>query len=181
MQRGFYIDTGICMGCYSCTAACKNWNSVAPPVTAVPGTQGPKWRRVTTVESGEYPDARIVNVSLSCMHCGKPACMGVCPAGAISKRADNGIVVVDKTRCIGCHACAGACPFGVPQYGEDGTMQKCNYCLDRVLDGQEPACVESCPPGALRAGTMDELSVMASERAAHRLLAEPEPSVLISK
>ena len=96
MQRGFYIDTGICMGCYTCMAACKNWNSVAPQVTAVPGTQGPKWRRVTTVESGVYPDARIVNVSLSCMHCGKPACMAVCPAGAISKRAEDGIVVVDQ-------------------------------------------------------------------------------------
>ncbi len=71
-----------------------------PQVTAEPGTQGPKWRRVTTVESGAYPDARIVNVSLSCMHCGKPACMAVCPAGAISKRTEDGIVVVDRTSAL---------------------------------------------------------------------------------
>jgi anaerobic dimethyl sulfoxide reductase subunit B len=90
-------------------------------------------------------------------------------------------VVVDKTRCIGCHACAGACPFGVPQYGEDGTMQKCNYCLDRVLEGQDPACVASCPPGALRAGTMDEFSALAGAKAARRMVEASEPSVLIGR
>jgi anaerobic dimethyl sulfoxide reductase subunit B (iron-sulfur subunit) len=181
MQRGFYINTDICMGCYTCVTACKNWNGVAPPVTAEPGTQGPKWRRVTAVESGEYPDARIVNVSVSCMHCGKPACMAVCPAGAIRKRAEDGVVVVDKAKCIGCHACAGACPFGVPQYGEDGIMQKCNYCLDRIAQGQQPACVESCPPGALRAGTMEELSALTSAKAARRMVDASEPSVLIGR
>ena len=152
-----------------------------PHVTAVPGTQGPKWRRVTAVESGAYPDARIVNISLSCMHCGRPACMTVCPASAISKRTEDGIVVVDRDKCIGCHACAGACPFGAPQYGEDGTMQKCNYCLDRVLEGQVPACVESCPTRALRAGTMDELSGLAGERAARRMVAASDPSIWIAK
>jgi DMSO reductase iron-sulfur subunit len=179
MQRGFYIDLSICMGCYTCTAACKNWNDVPPRVTAEPGTQGPKWRRVTTVESGVYPDARIVSVSLSCMHCGKPACIQVCPADAIRKRARDGIVIVDRNRCIGCHSCFDACPFGVPQYGEDGTMQKCNYCLDRIGKGQEPACVESCPPKALRAGTMEELSELAGKKAALRLTAASDPSVWI--
>jgi anaerobic dimethyl sulfoxide reductase subunit B (iron-sulfur subunit) len=181
MQKGFYIDTSICMGCYTCMAACKNWNSIAPQVTAEPGTQGPKWRRVMTVESGVYPDARIVNVSLSCMHCGKPACMEVCPVGAIRKRTEDGIVIVDNKRCIGCHSCADACPFGVPQYGEDGTMQKCNYCLDRIGKGQQPACVESCPPKALRAGTMEELSELVGKKAARRLVAASDPSVMIAR
>jgi anaerobic dimethyl sulfoxide reductase subunit B (iron-sulfur subunit) len=161
--------------------ACKNWNGIAPHVTAKPGTQGPKWRRVQTLESGIYPDARIVSVSLSCMHCGKPSCMAVCPVDAISKRAEDGIVVVDGKKCIGCHACADACPFGVPQYGEDGIMQKCNYCTDRVREGLKPACVESCPPGALRSGTMDELSEMASKKAARRIVAASDPSVWIGK
>jgi Fe-S-cluster-containing dehydrogenase component len=110
-----------------------------------------------------------------------PACMEVCPADAIRKRSEDGIVVVDGTRCIGCHACAAACPFGVPQYGEDGTMQKCNYCLDRIGKGQEPACVESCPPKALRAGTMEELSELAGKKAARRLVAASDPSVWIAR
>ncbi len=181
MQKGFYLDTKICVACYSCVTACKNWNGVAPEVSAKPGTQGPKWRRVTTVELGSYPDARIVNVSLSCMHCGKPACMSVCPVEAISKRDEDGIVVVDKSQCIGCHACAAACPFGVPQYGEDGTMQKCNYCLDRTVKGQEPACAATCPAGALWAGTLQELSQMSSEKSARQLVGSSNPSAWFSK
>lgn len=181
MQRGFYIDTDICMGCFTCMASCKNWNRLAPQVTAEPGMQYPKWRRVATVESGAYPDARIVHVSLSCAHCGKPACMAACPAGAIRKRAEDGIVLVDRDKCIGCRSCAAACPFGAPQFGEDGTMQKCDYCLDRTARGQQPACVESCPPGALRAGTMEELSALAAAKAARRLVNASDPSLWISK
>jgi len=115
------------------------------------------------------------------MHCGKPACMAVCPEKAISKRAEDGIVVVEQSKCSGCHSCASACPFGVPQYGEDSLMQKCNYCLDRIAKGQEPACTATCPTRALRAGTMEELSQLASEKAARRLAAASDPSIWISK
>lgn len=181
MQKGFYIDTSRCTGCYSCATACKNWNGVAPKVTDAPGTQGPKWRRVVTIESGAYPDAKIVSLSLACMHCEQPACEAVCPTGAISKRAEDGIVVVDNTKCIGCHYCFFACPFGVPQYGPDGTMQKCQYCLDRTTKGQDPACVATCPAKAIKAGTLEELSKYAQEKVAQRLAASTQPSVLISK
>ena len=181
MQRGFYLDTNRCTGCYSCVAACKNWNDVPPKVNAVPGTQGPKWRRVSSIESGAYPDATIVKVSFACMHCGDPPCKAVCPTGAITKRAEDGIVLVDRDKCIGCHYCFFACPFGVPQFGEDGLMQKCNYCLDRVEQGLEPACVDTCPAKAIQAGTMEELAEIASERAAQTLTASSNPSFLISR
>ena len=115
------------------------------------------------------------------MHCGEPACVAVCPAGAISKRAQDGIVVVDQNKCIGCHYCFFACPFGVPQYGSSGTMQKCNYCLDRTEKGQEPACVNSCPAQAIKAGTMDELAKYTQERMARKLAGSTQPSVLISR
>lgn len=181
MQKGFYVDLSICMGCYSCAAACKNWNGVEPNVTAKPGTQGPRWRRVTYVESGQSPNAQIVAVSLSCQHCEKPACMAVCPSGAISKRAEDGIVVVDRTKCIGCHYCAMACPFGAPQFGSDGTMQKCTFCLDRTTNGQDPACVATCPPGALKAGTMADLAKLAAERASLKLAGSTNPSIIVTK
>jgi len=180
MQMGFYLDTDRCVGCQSCVVACKNWNNLAPKLTATPGTQGPKWRRVTSIESGTYPNVDIVKISLACMHCGKPACAGVCPTGAISKRAEDGIVVVDSNKCIGCRYCFFACPFGVPQYGEDGTMQKCNLCLSRLAEGRQPACVENCPAKAIYAGTFEELAKLASAKVAKRLTGSTLPSVLIS-
>lgn len=177
-QRGFYIELDRCVGCHSCEVACKQWNGLAPNVV---GKTGPKWRTVTSIESGVFPNLIAVNLSMACMHCGDPACQAVCPSGAISKRSEDGIVVVDDTKCIGCHYCFFACPFGVPQYGSDGTMQKCNYCLDRTEKGQSPACVASCPAQAIKAGTMDELSKYAQERVAKKLAGSTQPSVLISK
>ncbi len=181
MQKGFYIDLSICMGCSACVAACKNWNGVGPTVTAKPGTQGPKWRRLMTVESGTYPNPTIVSVSRACQHCEKPACMAVCPSGAISKRADDGIVVVDSSKCIGCHYCAMACPFGAPQFGADGTMQKCQYCLDRTTKGQDPYCATTCPSGALKGGTMEDLSKLAAQKAALKLAGSTSPSIIVTK
>jgi anaerobic dimethyl sulfoxide reductase subunit B (iron-sulfur subunit) len=181
MQKGFYLEADRCVGCYACMAACKNWNDVPPKVTAVPGTQGPKWRRVTSIETGAFPNAKITKISLSCMHCAKPACMAVCPTGAITKRAQDGIVVVDQSKCIGCRYCFFACPFGAPQFGDDGTMQKCNYCLDRTTKGLDPACVATCPAHALHAGSMEELAKLAGEKAALKLVAATEPSVIITK
>jgi len=172
MQKGFYVDTSRCIGCYSCQVACKTQHSLEV---------GPRWRRITEIESGKYPDVTRTYVSLSCMHCAKPACMAVCPTGAISKRAEDGIVVVDRAKCIGCRYCFFACPFGAPQYGSDGTMQKCDLCLERLEDGKEPACVATCLGGALHAGTLEELSKLAAEKAATRLAGATQPSVLIAK
>lgn len=181
MQRGFYLDVERCVGCQTCVVACKAWNGVEPKVTATPGTEGPKWRRVVKIESGSYPNASITYLSMGCMHCGNAPCAAVCPAGAITKRAEDGIVVVDRNKCIGCHYCFFACPFGVPQYGADGTMQKCNMCLDRLAQGKQPACVAGCPAKALHAGTLEELAEMASKKAAQRLAGASQPSLLISR
>jgi len=180
MQKGFYLDTARCVGCFTCVTACKNWNDVEPKVTAKPGTQGPKWRRLISLETGAYPDASIIKVSLACMHCGNAPCAAVCPVGAIQKRAEDGIVVVDRDKCIGCHYCFFACPFGVPEYGSDGTMQKCNFCLDRTEQGLDPACVAACPTQAIKAGTLDELSQYAKERAAKTLAGASQPSLFIT-
>jgi len=174
MQYAFYVETERCIGCNTCVMACLDWKDIKPG-------QHLQLRRVTTIESGKCPDVRLTNLSLSCMHCGKPACVAVCPTGAISKRAEDGIVVVDQSKCIGCRYCFFACPFGVPQYGETGTMQKCNLCLDRLQKGEEPACVSACVTGALHAGPVDEMAKLASQRAAARLAGATQPSVLISR
>ncbi|MBM4466964.1 MAG: 4Fe-4S dicluster domain-containing protein [Chloroflexi bacterium] len=180
-QYGFYVDLDRCLKCCGCQVACKMEHNLPPLPGSPAGTQGLKWRRVVEILSGSYPDFKKLFVSLSCMHCAKPACAAVCPTGAISKRVEDGIVVVDSNKCIGCHYCFFACPFGAPQYGDDGLMQKCNYCLERLEKGLEPACSNTCPAQALHTGTMEELAQLAAKKAGTRLAASTQPSILISK
>jgi anaerobic dimethyl sulfoxide reductase subunit B (iron-sulfur subunit) len=148
-QLGFDFDAEKCVQCHACEVACKAAHQVE---------LGIKWRRVVWFWSGQFPAVANRTVSLSCQHCGNPPCETVCPTGAIRKLPGYGIVVVDPARCIGCHSCLTACPFGVPQYGTTGKMQKCDLCVDRIEAGREPACVATCPSGALRFGPLNELS-----------------------
>ena len=118
------------------------------------------------------------NLSISCLHCAKPACLEVCPVDAISKRAEDGIVVVDRAVCIGCRSCARACPYGAPQFGRDGTMQKCNLCLGRITRGEVPACVATCPGEALDFGPIEKL-LPSGAASARKLEGATQPSLVI--
>lgn len=170
-QFGFLVDTINCVGCKACEVACKNRNELDSP--------GPRLRKVTNTESGTFPDTRVVHLSLSCMHCEHPACVEACPAGAVSKRED-GTVVADRNLCIGCQTCATACPYGVPQYREDdGTMIKCDGCIDRRAAGLAPACAHTCFYNALYAGPLSELEAIAEQRGAVRMEGETGPAVFI--
>jgi anaerobic dimethyl sulfoxide reductase subunit B (iron-sulfur subunit) len=154
MQIGFYFDQTKCTGCFTCIVACKDWNDVpAGPAS---------WRRVTTIGKGIYPDLFTAYLTTSCYHCSKPDCIKACPAGAIRKREEDGVVVVDSEICLGrdsCGMCYDACLYNAPQFGteENARMQKCDFCLDRLEDGKQPVCVESCPMRALDAGLLDDL------------------------
>lgn len=171
-QYGFYVEVEKCVQCHACEVACKAKNNVE---------LGVHWRRVSSIWGGQFPNVTNTSISLSCMHCGHPACEAVCPTGAIKKRAEDGIVTVDRTKCIGCRYCFFACPFGVPQFGKDGTMQKCELCLDRLSEGKQPMCVTTCPGSALHAGPVDELAELARAKAATKLAGATNPSVLITK
>ncbi len=172
-------DLNRCVGCQTCTAACKHANSTAP---------GIQWRKVLDVEAGEYPDVRRAFVPVGCMHCDDPPCLDVCPSTATRKRAD-GIVTIDYDLCIGCAYCAVACPFQAryridkpaAAFGarvmrhesarEDlsriGVAQKCTFCIDRIDNGlaaglepgvapdATPACVASCIADALHFGDLE--------------------------
>jgi anaerobic dimethyl sulfoxide reductase subunit B (iron-sulfur subunit) len=160
-RLGISFDANRCVQCHACEVACKSANDVE---------LGLKWRRVLCVWGGEYPNVTNRSLSLACMHCGNAPCISACPSHAISKRPEDGIVLVDGEKCIGCHTCFDVCPFGVPQYGGDGRMQKCHMCVDRIDRGLEPACVSTCPSEALHFGTWEELSELAATLAAGRLI-----------
>jgi Fe-S-cluster-containing dehydrogenase component len=100
--------------------------------------------------------SNVMDVKWPAKHCIEPACAGVCPTGAISKRDTDGAVLVDKALCIGCRACLDACPYNVPQFGTDGLMQKCDMCLGEETNTLriKPPCVSTCPTGALDIKTM---------------------------
>lgn len=166
-QYGFYFDTDRCIQCRTCEVACQALHNIEP---------GAKWQRVIQTWSGEFPDVKTIYFSLACMHCGQPACAEVCPTGAISKRAEDGIVVVDKDKCNGCQACLAACPFDVLRFGGDGTMQKCDFCLGL---GGEPVCVAHCPTGALQYGDMESLPELPAGKVAERLSGPTEPSLIV--
>ena len=145
-QMGFYVDTSKCTGCKTCQLSCKDKNDL--PV-------GMNWRRVYEYSGGDWvqhEDGTFSNdvfayyVSISCNHCAQPACTKACPTGAMHKREEDGLVVVDNTVCVGCRYCEMACPYGAPQFNPvKKVMSKCDGCYERVATGQQPVCVESLP------------------------------------
>lgn len=111
----------------------------------------------------------------SCLHCEEPACVTVCPTGASYKRAQDGIVLVDEDKCIGCKLCSWACPYGAREYSEvEGVMKKCTLCIDRIynehLDESErqPACVQACPTRARHFGDLGDPESAVSKLVAAR-------------
>jgi anaerobic dimethyl sulfoxide reductase subunit B (iron-sulfur subunit) len=169
-QCGFIIDSERCVDCRACVTACQTGNKIEIGIS---------WRHVTSTWQGNYPQVAFTSQSMACNHCVQPACIGVCPVKAISKRSEDGIVVVNTTKCIGCRACGDACPYHAPQYGKDGHMQKCNLCLDRVSTGKQPACVSTCPAGALTFGTMDDLPRLAGKKTVRQLEGKTGPSIFV--
>ncbi|MHB8913187.1 MAG: 4Fe-4S dicluster domain-containing protein [Lysobacter sp.] len=99
----------------------------------------------------------------SCLHCEEPACVTVCPTGASYKRAEDGIVLVDEDKCIGCKLCSWACPYGAREYSPvEGVMKKCTLCIDRIYNDnldeadRQPACVQACPTKARHFGDLGD-------------------------
>ena len=169
-QMGFSFDVGRCSGCMACVVACSDQNDLPE--------DGWVFRRVIKVETGTSAAVDIGYVSLACMHCGEAPCVAVCPTGALSKSPDNGVVRVSPDLCIGCHTCATVCPFGAPQFPEGTLMRKCDFCVERVTNGLEPACVRTCPTKALGFGPMEKLTEEKAKAASSLIVSSLNPSLV---
>lgn len=135
-QMMIVLNLDRCLGCHACTVACKQENSVAPGIF--------RTRVLQMGPTGKFPDLKMYSLPLSCQHCKDPECVKVCPTGASSKRED-GIVLIDQDKCIGCQYCKMACPYGVRYFNEQkGVMEKCDLCAHLVDKGDIPACVKTC-------------------------------------
>jgi len=158
-QFAFHFDQRYCTGCMACQIACKDKNDL--PV-------GLNYRKVSEFCGGSFeldpqtgaivPHVHAYWLSASCHHCLKPSCVAVCPTGALYKRTEDGIVLVDPDSCIGCRQCESACPFGAIVFFEDQQrIGKCDFCLDLLEAGREPICVSACPMRVLEYGELQAL------------------------
>ncbi len=155
-------DSTKCIGCRACQNACKEWNGNPPE--AGPGLSADTWTLIQ-VAKPEGSDERAF-LKRQCMHCLYPACVSACPVGAL-QQTEQGAIVYDPDRCIGCRYCMVACPFGVPKLEWEETLpfiRKCTFCIDRLEDGLEPACAAACPVGAIAFGERDSLIAEAEDR-----------------
>lgn len=199
-RMGMAVDLNRCIGCQTCALACKMQNNVP---------MGMLWNRVLTESDegidgvqGVYPDVEKKYVPVSCQHCENAPCVKVCPVEATYKD-ENGRVLIDYDRCIGCRYCMAACPYNVRvfkweeaaqnpnfKYGDPrvldrkvGVVEKCSLCKELTDDGNEPRCVQTCPAEARIFGDLDDpestISRYIREHDAEVLLAEKgtKPSV----
>lgn len=159
------IDTTRCTACRGCQVACKQWNEMPGLRTRNRGSyQNPpdlEWNTWTLIRFQEHEDGDGVLKWLfrkdGCMHCTDAACVKVCPSGALFF-TEFGTVGIDRAKCIGCKECLFACPFEVPKYNRaTDKVFKCDLCYDRLREGLLPACVKSCPTGALTFGAADTM------------------------
>ncbi len=155
------IDLAACVGCAACAVACKLENEVPAGVDRL-------WIRLE--ERGTFPDLAMQYRPEQCLHCAEPPCVPVCPTGASHVTAD-GLVLVDAETCIACGACIAACPYDARYFDPRGFVGKCTFCEHRIVQGQLPACVETCPTLCRTFGDLDdpESDVSRAIRAARRV------------
>lgn len=171
-RMGMVFDLKACIGCNACVVACKQENSVP---------DGVFFTRTLSYDYGQYPNNKRVYIPTICNQCEDAPCQSVCPSGATFTRED-GIVMIDQQKCIGCSSCAVACPYDMRTMLTDdmfrkglfgdgqltpfeeqgysryiaGTAAKCDFCSQRVDAGLNPACVVTCPTNARVFGDLDD-------------------------
>jgi formate dehydrogenase iron-sulfur subunit len=155
---GFLIDASRCIDCRACMVACSVENNVPMDHTRI-------WINETGVV-GQFPELERFSAPFHCMHCLDPSCVSACTVGALQVD-ENGTVVYDNERCIGCRYCMYACPFEVPNFEWEKRLAlivKCDMCAERLEEGQQPACAATCPTQAIQFGLREGMLDLAHAR-----------------
>jgi formate dehydrogenase iron-sulfur subunit len=160
------IDISKCIGCKACQVACMEWNDLRDAIGINHGVydnpmdlSDQSWTVMRFSEVEPTPDRLEWLIRKDgCMHCADPGCLKACPAPGAIVKFGNGIVDFNQEHCIGCGYCISGCPFNIPRLSQkDGKAYKCTLCSDRVAVGLEPACVKTCPTGAITYGAKDDM------------------------
>jgi Fe-S-cluster-containing dehydrogenase component len=164
-RYGMVIDTKKCVSCMDCVIACKTENRV-------PEGFDRDW--LVNESTGKFPTISLELRSERCNHCDNPPCVYCCPTGASHIHDLGGIVLVTPDLCIGCKACLASCPYDARFIHPDGYADKCTFCVHRVEQAMNPACVSVCPTHCMYFGDLDdpnsEVNKLLNSRKFHSLL-----------
>lgn len=166
------IDVTTCIGCKACQVACSEWNDIRDEIGENHGVYdnpidltADSWTVMRFAETEENGKLEWLIRKDGCMHCSDPGCLKACPSPGAIIQYHNGIVDFHQENCIGCGYCIAGCPFNIPRISKkDNKAYKCTLCSDRVAVGQEPACVKTCPTGAIQFGSKEDMKGVAKER-----------------
>jgi len=175
-RMGVLVDTTVCVGCRNCESACKKAHAMPTGDPESYNDRGvfsrlrrPSEHDLTVVNEFKNPQNVLlpINVKVQCMHCDRPGCVSACIVGALTKQ-ENGSVLWDTNKCIGCRYCMVACPFQIPTFQYDRALEpeirKCDFCYSRTKQGQLPACIAICPVEAMTYGPRSEVIKIAREK-----------------
>lgn len=166
------IDVSRCIGCKACQAACMEWNDLRDKVGVNEGfytnpadLSDQSWTLMRFYEENIEGSLQWLILKDGCLHCTEPGCLKACPSPGAIVQYSNGIVDFHQESCIGCGYCISGCPFNIPRMRkEDSKVYKCTLCTDRVAVGLEPACIKTCPTGALHFGSKEAMLIEANGR-----------------
>lgn len=143
------VDLDRCIGCKACQVACKMENGVALGSSRI--------KVLAIGPTGTYPDLEMYFLPVMCQHCEEPPCVKVCPTGASYIRNEDGLVLVEKEKCIGCKSCLRACPYEANLFNNEMRVSdKCTLCEHLQAEGELPACVKICAGSALIFGDIND-------------------------
>ena len=173
MSKSFFVDTTLCTACRACQVACKQWHDLpAEKTTNRGGFENPKDLSFITYKVVRMREEVIANklewlfFPEQCRHCIEAPCLEIADnSDAIYRDPDTGaIIYTEQTRQLDAQTIIDSCPYNIPRVGADGVLAKCDMCNDRVHNGLLPACVATCPTGAMNFGDREEMVEMAEAR-----------------